>query len=259
VTVDERVVISFGNENTCLYRDLGITEVPRAEKLMFAARDRRLSGDIPDLLLFMAHPRTVAVGLRERLEEPPKDLLVSPQQLQDERIALVKSMRGGGITYHWPGQVVCYPVLLLEPNERDIPAYMDGLEEVGIRTLGQYDIKVTRRRDSSAHVGLWIGNRKFVSMGIHISRWVTSFGFVINLQGDHEPSAYVRPCGIEGAELGTVEEILGYAPPRSQIIDKVKESFVEVFGRALEPMPESLIQEIRSHMDMSEAQLPGLG
>jgi lipoate-protein ligase B len=96
-------------------------------------------------------------------------------------------------------------------------------------------------------------------MGIHISRWVTTFGFVINLQGDHGPSAYIRPCGIEGAELGTVEEILGYAPSRSQMIQTVKESFVEVFGRTLEPMPQSLIQEICSHMDLREAQLTGLG
>lgn len=259
MTIDKRGMTNFRNDYKCLYRDIGITEVHRAERLMFAARDRRLSGDAPDLLLFMAHPPTIAVGLRERLEDVPKDLLVSPQQLQDEGIVLVRSMRGGGITYHWPGQVVCYPVLRLGTNERDIPAYMDGLEEVGIRTLKHYGITVTRRRDSSAHVGLWIGNKKYVSMGIHISRWVTSFGFVINLQGDHGPSAYIRPCGIEGAELGTVEEILGYAPPRFQMIDKVKESFVEVFGRALQPMPQSLIQEIWSHMDMSDAQLPGLG
>ncbi len=238
----------FGTESKCLYGDLGITAIPRAEKLMSAARDLRLKGDIPDLLLFMEHPPTVAVGLRERLVEGPKDLLVSRKRLEDEGIALVRSMRGGGITYHWPGQVVCYPVLHLEPHERDIPAYMDGLEEVGIRTLKEYGIDVSRRRDSSAHVGLWIGNRKYVSMGIHISRWVTTFGFVINLQGDHGPSAYIRPCGIEGAELGTVEEILGYAPPRSQMIGTARENFVEVFGRNVEPMPQSLVQEICSRM-----------
>ncbi len=246
----------FDQNNKCLYSDLGVTALPRAEELMSAARDRRLSGDIPDLLLFMAHPPTIALGLRERSVEHPKDLFVSPQQLEDEGIALVKSVRGGGITYHWPGQVVCYPVVLLRTDERDIPAYMNRLEEVGIRTLREYGVNVSRRRDSSAHVGLWIGNRKFVSMGIRISRWVTTFGFVINLEGDHKPSAYIRPCGIEDAELETLEELLGHAPPRSQMMETIKKYFVEVFGRTPEPMPRSLVQEIRSPMNMSDAHVP---
>lgn len=247
------------NEHPCMYTDLGVITLPRAEELMSAARDLRLSRDLPDLLLFMAHPRTVALGLREHGKEHPKDLLVSRERLQEEGIALVRSVRGGGITYHWPGQLVCYQVLLLRPNERDVPAHMNRLEEVGIRTLRRYGMETARSRDSSAHVGLWIGNRKYVSMGIRINRWVTTFGFVINLEGDHGPSAYIRPCGIDGAQLGTVEEILGRAPSRAHMMETVKEKFVEVFGRTLEPMPQSLIQQICSHMDMREAQLTGSG
>ncbi|MFH1114727.1 MAG: lipoyl(octanoyl) transferase LipB [Pseudomonadota bacterium] len=246
----------FKHNNKCLYSDLGVVPLPGAERLMSAARDRRLSGDIPDLVLFMAHPPTIALGLRDRSEEHPRDLFVSPQKLKEEGIALVKSVRGGGITYHWPGQVVCYPVLLLKPEERDVPAHMNRLEEVGIRTLREYGVNVSRRRNSSAHVGLWIGNAKFASMGIRISRWVTTFGFVINLEGDHKPSAYIRPCGIDDAELETVEELLGHAPPRSRMMETIRKYFAEVLGRTLEPMPRSLVQEIRSPIDMSDAQMP---
>lgn len=221
---------------------------------MSAVRDRRLTGNVPDLLLFMTHPRTVAVGLRDNLDHSPKDLLVSPQQLKDEGIALTRSVRGGGITYHWPGQVVCYPVLHLQTNERDIPAYMKGLEEIGIQTLKRFGVTVTRRRDSAAHVGLWLDGRKLVSMGIRISRWVTSFGFVINLEGDHSPSAYVRPCGIEGARFVTLEEVLGHATPRSMVIDSVKNSFTSVFGRELARMPERELQIIRSPFIEGDAQ-----
>jgi lipoate-protein ligase B len=220
---------------------------------MSAAKDKRLMGAVPDLLLFMAHPRTVAVGLRDRLDRRLKDLLVSPQQLEDEGIALTRSVRGGGITYHWPGQVVCYPVLHLQGNKRDIPAYIHGLEEVGIQTLRRFGVTVARRRDSAAHVGLWLDGRKLVSMGIRISRWVTSFGFVINLEGDHSPSAYIRPCGIEGAQLVTLEEVLGHAPPRSLVKDSVKTSFVSVFERDLTRMPERVLQLIRSPTSEGDA------
>jgi len=204
---------------------------------MNRARELRVLGDIPDLLLFMAHPKTVALGLRDRHAEHPKDLLVSPERLAQEGIALTRSIRGGGITYHWPGQVVCYPVIALGPKERDIPLYMYRLEEVGIRTLSSFGINAARRRDRAAYVGLWLGDKKVVSMGIRVSSWVTSFGFVINLKGDHFPSRYIRPCGLEGVELVAMEEILGKAPPKALIIEKVKEMFATTFGMSLEKMP----------------------
>lgn len=248
-----------GNNQTCWYYDLGLTAVPQAEAIMSVMGTKRLHGELHDLLLFMAHPRTVALGLRHGAEEHPKDLLVTPQRLEDEGIALTRSVRGGGITYHWPGQVVCYPVLHLGPGERDVPAYMYRLEEVGILTMKQFGVVVARRRASAAHVGLWIDDRKLVSMGIRIARWVTSFGFVINVGGEHRPSAYIRPCGIEGATIATLEEIIGYAPPRSHVIRVVKESFGSVFGRSLKPMPVSLVKTMCSPASSGDAPLTESG
>jgi lipoate-protein ligase B len=228
----------------CRYTELGQIEVPAAEQLMIAAGEWRFRNEIPDLLLFMTHPRTVALGLRDRRAEKPKDLLVSPRRLEREGIALTRSVRGGGITYHWPGQVVCYPVLALRRDEQDVPAYMRRLEEVGICTLKRFGVNAVRRRDSAAHVGLWIENAKVVSMGVRISRWVTSFGFAINLAGDAGPSRYLRPCGLEGVRLTTLEEILGTAPRRSLVVDAVIESFASVFGRIPDKMPNALLDGI---------------
>lgn len=241
---DDTLLIESVPRRACLFADMGLMSIPDAEELMNSARDLRVKGEIPDLLLFMAHPKAVALGLRERHSEHPKDLLVSLQRLAQEGIALTRSIRGGGITYHWPGQVVCYPVIALGPKERDIPLYMYRLEEIGIRTLLSLGIDASRRRDGAAYVGLWLGDKKVVSMGIRISSWVTSFGFVINLKGDHFPSTYIKPCGLEGVELVTVEEILGKAPPKAVILQKLTENFADIFDMSLEVMPSALRRKI---------------
>lgn len=238
----------------CLVTDLGLMGIPEAEEFMGKARNLRADDEIPDLLLFMSHPRTVAVGLKDRQVEHPKDLLVPLARLEREGIAFTRSVRGGGITYHWPGQVVCYPVLALRPEERSIPGYMHKLEEVGIRTLRRFGVEAERRRDAAAYVGLWSDGRKVVSMGVRISKWVTSFGFVINLQGDHRESQYVRPCGLEGVCLVTLEELLGAPPSRSLVVDVIEENFTEVFDRALEQMSGAVAEKIRSTESRAENQ-----
>lgn len=220
----------------CVHADLGVVPVPVIEDLMSEALELRARDKMPDLLLFMAHPPTVALGLRDRSTETPADLLVSPEQLAREGIALTRSIRGGGITYHWPGQVVCYPVLALGPEERDVTTYMFKLEQVGIQTLRSFGVEADRSRESSAHVGLWVGKNKILSTGVRIRNWITSFGFALNLEGDHSRSRYVRPCGIEGACLSTVEELLGSAPPRERVVEEIRTNFASIFDRTLAPI-----------------------
>jgi lipoate-protein ligase B len=228
----------------CVFTDLGTLEVPTVESLMTRAVELRLEKEIPDLLLFLSHPPTVALGLKDRCVQVPVDLLVSRAQLDREGILFTRSIRGGGITYHWPGQVVCYPVLALEPGERDAPAYMARLEDIGLKTLQEFGIQAERRRDAASYIGLWIGDKKLMSMGVRITNWVTSFGFALNLDGDHSRSCYVRPCGIDGACLTTMEEVLGQAPPRFQLIDSLKKNFASVFKCGLQAIPNAMIDRI---------------
>ena len=227
-----------------MFTNLGLVGVPQAEALMIAASDRVGEGAIPDLLFLLAHPPTVTVGIRDRGPGAPKDLLVPPERLEAEGIALVRSVRGGGITYHWPGQVVCYPVLRLQAAERNISGYMTRLEEVGIITLEKLGLDASRRRDAAAYIGLWVDGKKIVSMGIRVSRWVTSFGFAMNLDGDFAASRYVRPCGIEGLRLTSIEEMLGTAPSRTHVMELVRESFQSVFHRTLVPVGQEILPEL---------------
>ncbi len=219
---------------------------------MSAAVDMIRAGEIPGCLFFLAHPETVALGLKDRHVEHPKDLLVTPERLKEEGIELVRSVRGGGITYHWPGQVVCYPVMALTGSQRNIPGYMHKLEEISIRTLAGFGITAERRRDTPAHTGLWAGGRKIVSMGVRVSAWITSFGFAVNLAGDFSRSSYVRPCGIEGAKLTTMEELLGEAPSRSAVIESVQENCASIFEKTTEVMPDNIQAALLSRAGLSD-------
>lgn len=214
--------------------DLGVMPVGEAERVMRTAATLRVQDTIPDLLLFLAHPPTVSLGLKNKAGDQPTDLLVPVSRLAEEGIELVKSRRGGGITYHWPGQVVTYPVIKLDQDERNLPLFMARLERVAADTLKSFGIETDTRRDTPAHIGLWWEDRKVVSMGICVDHWVTGFGFALNLDGDHAPSRYVRPCGIAGAQLVTVREILGAAPPRPWVIQMVRKSFAGEFKRRVD-------------------------
>ncbi len=220
-----------------LIAETGIMSVAKTERLMDITRTLRETDKIDDVLLILAHPNTVAVGLKDRNARHPKDLLVSREKLEAEGIDFVRSLRGGGITYHWSGQVVCYPVMALEGHDRNIPNFMHKLEQTAIDALAEFGISVDRRRDTPSHIGLWHQNRKIVSMGIRVSKWITSFGFAVNHSGNYFPSEYVRPCGIEGLRLITMEDVLGQAPPRAQVEDAMKKHFALVFRRVCRAMP----------------------
>jgi lipoyl(octanoyl) transferase len=146
---------------------------------------------------------------------------------------LYQSSRGGGLTFHWPGQLVVYPVLKLAKSEQSLPKFMHRLEEVGLRTLSELGIAAYRRRHEAAQIGLWHEGRKIASMGIFVARWITSFGFALNLSGDTRPARYIRPCGLKGVQLITIEEINGQSPDRKQVKKLVLRHFQEVFERKL--------------------------
>lgn len=210
---------------------LGIVSLDAADQLMQQLAQQRLADQIPDTILLLSHPPSLAVGAREL---NPADLLLPLSYFESQGIYLHQHVRGGGLTYHWPGQLVCYPILRLQPHEQNIGKYMYKLEEVGLRTLKDLGIIAERKRDKAAQIGLWLGNNKIASMGIHVSRWITSWGFALNLYGDKSPADFIRPCGLEGVNLITAEEILGFAPSKQWVMNRLIYHFSEVFNRRVE-------------------------
>ncbi len=220
--------LEFAIKNTTLALNLDIISLSDTDRLMKKLALWRLEDRIPDTLLLLSHPPSLAVGARELNRE---DLLKPLEYFENQGIYLYKNNRGGGLTYHWQGQLVCYPVLKLRSKEQNISNYMYRLEEVGLRTLRDLWIVAERKRQKTTQIGLWLGDNKIASMGIHISKWITSWGFALNLYGDKSPADFIRPCGLEGVNLITVEEVTGYRLSKRSVMNLLIHHFEDVFER----------------------------
>lgn len=187
----------------------------------------------PETLLFMAHPRCISIGLKDKNEAQPKGLLKTIAEFEAMGIPVIKSVRGGGVTYHWPGQLVCYPLIRLEGAQRSIPKYMENLEAISKKTLAVFGVEAIPRRDTPAHIGLWVGDKKIVSMGVRIRNWVTMFGFAINLGALDPMARHIEPCGVPGAKFTTIEQVIGQHVSRKQVKNEIIKNFSVIFNRAV--------------------------
>ena len=149
----------------------------------------RKAGTIPDQLLFVEHPHTVTIGRNGNRG----NLLASEDTFERAGIALHESNRGGDVTYHGPGQVVGYPILDLNEWKRDVHLYVRAVEQAIIDTLAEFGIQGIR---IPGLTGVWVGNAKIAAIGVHLSRWVTSHGFALNVDTDLSYFQYIVPCGL---------------------------------------------------------------
>src|SRR5215469_13872520 len=168
----------------------------------------RKQGTGEDHLLLLEHPHVITLGRNGHLE----NLLASHEVLGRAGIGFFPTDRGGDVTYHGPGQLVGYPILDLREWKRDVGAYVRGIEQVIIDTLADYGIAAGRIPKLT---GVWVEERKIAAIGVHLSRWVTSHGFALNVHTDLTYFQYIVPCGLTKpvtsmAALGvraTVEEV----------------------------------------------------
>jgi lipoyl(octanoyl) transferase len=164
------------------------------------------------------------------------DVLFSSEQCQKLGIAISESDRGGKVTYHGPGQLVGYPILDLDPDRRDVKRYVTDLEEVLGRTLADFGIAAARSPVRERVSSLWVGNDKIAAIGIHISRWITTHGFALNVTNEPLPFfGGIVPCGITDGGITTMERQLGRAPAIADVAARLAAHFGEVFGREIIP------------------------
>ncbi|WP_313581422.1 lipoyl(octanoyl) transferase LipB [Chishuiella sp.] len=178
-------------------------------------------------LLFVEHPNIYTLGKSGHLE----NMLASSDQLKDINATFVKTNRGGDITYHGPGQLVGYPILDLDNFKPDIHLYMRNLEEVIIKTIGDYGLKGER---SKGETGVWLDvgkpyARKICAMGVKASRWITMHGFALNVNTDLRYFEYIVPCGIQDKAVASLKRELGIDLDMSEVKQKTKQHFAEVF------------------------------
>jgi lipoate-protein ligase B len=206
---------------------LGIVPYYRALKLQQQLAQARAEGRIGDVLLLLQHPPVFTIG-RFRGGE---DITVPPEMLARDGIAVFHTNRGGGTTYHGPGQLVGYPILNLKENGLGVREYIGKLEAVITSVLAALGIRAHRVAE---HPGVWVGNKKICSIGIHISHHITTHGFALNVSNDLRYFQYVRPCGLSGKAMTSVSELLGHRVAMETIIEALLPSFSELFGPSCE-------------------------
>jgi lipoyl(octanoyl) transferase len=205
-------------------RDLGRIGFAEAFALQQTLVERRKRGEICDQLLIVEHPHVVTLGRNAR----ETSLLASPELLERAGIAFHHTDRGGDATYHGPGQIVGYPILDLREWKRDVVAYVRAIEQTLIGALARFGIAAARLHGAT---GVWVepGPAKIAAIGVHISRWVTSHGFALNLETDLSYFRYIVPCGL--AKPVTSMRALGCQASRGAVVAALAASFARVFER----------------------------
>src|SRR6478735_3076119 len=186
-------------------------------------------GALPDTVMLLEHPPVITLGRRTEEGE------VHVPEGAD--VEIVETDRGGKSTYHGPGQLVCYPIFDLKRHGQDVKRYCRDLEEALIRTLAPLGVDATRIEGLT---GIWVDGppRKIASIGIHVSKWVTTHGYALNVDLDPAPfTEWITACGLEDAQFTTMARELERALTVEDVKPAAIEAFAEVFGLAFDEVP----------------------
>ncbi|MEO8704272.1 MAG: lipoyl(octanoyl) transferase LipB [Kofleriaceae bacterium] len=202
--------------------DLGLTSYRDAWARQLALVEHRQIGASPDTLLVVEHPHVFTLGRRR---ESAQNVLAPGE------VEVIEIERGGDVTYHGPGQLVAYPIVLLGEGERDLHRYLRNLEEAVIATCTRFGIAADREPGKT---GVWCGpperRRKLCSMGIACRKWVTFHGLALNVTTDLGYFARINPCGFEASVMTSLADQLGDAAPT---VAETTTVLTEELGRTL--------------------------
>ena len=211
----------------CHVEQFGLLAYAATPKLQQEKVDQRKTGAIPDTLLLLEHPHVYTLGRNAS----QRHLLASPERLRALGAEVFEADRGGDITYHGPGQLVGYPIFDLSQHRRDLRWYMRQLEEVLIGVAGDFGIEAGRLKGAT---GVWVGDEKLAAMGVHVSRWVTSHGFALNVNTDLSYFQWIVPCGLCDKGVTSLQKLLGRPVEMSTVVERVVGRFGSVFHLAMQ-------------------------
>jgi lipoyl(octanoyl) transferase len=214
---------------TAYLLNLGVTPYREAWELQRSLAAAVSQGAIPDTVVLLEHSPVVTLGRRTAAGE-----LHVPD---GAAVEIVETDRGGKSTFHGPGQLVCYPILDLNRHGRDVKRYCRDLEEAVIRTVGALGVEAGRIEGLT---GVWLKNppRKIASIGVHISRWVTTHGYALNVDLDPSPfTDWITACGLEDAAFTTIARELGRPIGVDDVRPAAVSALADVFDLAFEELP----------------------
>jgi lipoyl(octanoyl) transferase len=206
----------------------------RAQRALAAARH---AGQVPDLVLLLEHPPVYTRGRRSTSDELP----MGEDWYRAQGIEVTDTDRGGRVTYHGPGQLVGYPIVSLRPYGDDIHDYIRRMERVMIAALGDWGVEAGIREGLT---GVWVSQRKIGSIGIHVSRAITTHGLAINVNNDLQPFEWIVPCGIEACRMTSVSRELGEEQDIDVFASALAERFGEVYERSLSTISPARLAEV---------------
>ena len=207
-------------------------QVPYAEafELQRSLAGAVSQGAIPETVIFLEHPPVVTLGRRTELEH---ELHVP----EDAEVEIAETDRGGKSTFHGPGQLVCYPILDLHHHGKDVKRYVRDLEEALIRTLAAFELAGERIEGLT---GVWMTRppRKIASIGVHVSRWITTHGYALNVDLDPTPfTDWITACGLEDAQFTTMARELDRTLTVDEVRPAAAAAIAEIFELELELLP----------------------
>ncbi len=229
--------------NSIIIHDLGLLEYEHALKYQLKLFNEIVSNKISNRrnktkiqtknhLVFVEHNSVYTLGKSGEIN----NLLINQQDLKNKKIKFYKTNRGGDITYHGPGQIVCYPILDLDNFFTDIHKYLRFLEETVILTLENYGIKGIR---SENETGVWLdpnssNARKICALGVKASRWVTMHGLALNVNNDLSFFNHIIPCGIKNKSITSISKECKKNIDIELVKEKIINNFLKVFSAKVE-------------------------
>ena len=188
------------------------------------AREKDL---LPDTVLFLEHQPVITCGVRSK----PEQVLLSTDELKAKHIEILKTSRGGAVTFHGPGQLIIYPVIRLGGNRTDVHGYLHNLEEVAIRTAAGFGVTAYRRKGMT---GAWTDHGKLAAIGVRFKRWITYHGMSFNVHPDLSGFSAIIPCGLAGEKVASLKiSLADKCPALEKVRDFMADQFRAVFGREL--------------------------
>lgn len=214
--------------NTLTVFRLGRVEYEDGLKLMHLFGEARMQGLVGDTLLLLEHPPVLTLGRAAKRE----NITATDARLAEEGVEVFDTNRGGDVTYHGPGQVVGYPILLLPPERQDVRRYVRDVERGLIQTLAGFGLNAG---PIPKWPGVWLGQegspdaRKIGAIGVHLSKWLTTHGFALNVNTRLEHFQLIVPCGIREAGVTSMQRELGHAVPVPDVEEALAREFSQVF------------------------------
>ena len=210
-----------------LFCRLGTVDYAEAHELQRRLQDKRIAGEIGDVVLLLEHPPVLTLGRSAKEQH----VIAPAAMLEAEAIRVHEVGRGGDVTYHGPGQLVAYPIIDLKPDRKDVRKYVWSLEETMIRTCADFGISATR---SAGLNGAWISDRKVGAVGVRISRWVTMHGLALNANTNLRHFELIVPCGIQDKAVTSMSVELGRPVSVADVIAPLAAHFAALYDAEIE-------------------------